>query len=395
MAVEQFANEAETTLSAAIETTDGTSISVTSASGFPDSAQYRIRIDDEIMLVTGGAGTTTWTVTRGAESTTAATHLNGATVTHVLTAAALEQLKADIEASVWADVQASQLVNEFKGFPSPVGIDIDLDAANQWWDKEGTPTTAVTMVDVAGEAGLTETYEYALKTITDAADEGLSQTWTYADEPRVKSGRELSVMCAIWSVGGLGVSAKLVNSDASETAGDVSASMAAWTIVKIEGHVLAGTSCQIQVTADGAGTFYVVPLGACIGPAAVPLPCRPSRYQNFHASSSLVVNDVDPANTSRVDVDVTSVTSPLAWAAEIWGNCLSSSATEHVVYVWTNGNAEAAHLGIAICSGTSATIKRALSRQIVLDDAQIFEYAASNAEVSRLSIWVIGFWEWA
>jgi hypothetical protein len=85
MATEQFANNAQTTLSAAITSTIGTSLSVASASGFPSSAQYRIRVDNELMLVTAGAGTTTWTVTRGLEGTTAATHSNGATVTQVLT----------------------------------------------------------------------------------------------------------------------------------------------------------------------------------------------------------------------------------------------------------------------------------------------------------------------
>jgi hypothetical protein len=69
---------AETTLAAAL-TASQTSITVASASGFPTS-QFHIRIDDETMTVTGGFGTTTWTVTRGANSTTASTHLNGQTV---------------------------------------------------------------------------------------------------------------------------------------------------------------------------------------------------------------------------------------------------------------------------------------------------------------------------
>ena len=46
--------------------------------------------------MTAGAGTTTWTVTRGAESTTAASHADGAAVTHVLTAGAVGKLKAEI-----------------------------------------------------------------------------------------------------------------------------------------------------------------------------------------------------------------------------------------------------------------------------------------------------------
>ena len=57
-----------------------TTLSVASASGFPTTA-FRIRIDDEQMIVTGGFGTNTWTVTRGANGTTAATHVTSQTVT--------------------------------------------------------------------------------------------------------------------------------------------------------------------------------------------------------------------------------------------------------------------------------------------------------------------------
>ncbi|WP_439947179.1 hypothetical protein [Streptomyces sp. BBFR109] len=72
---------AATTLSAAVSTTGATTISVTSASGFPGSGNYNIQVDSEVMTVTGGQGTTTWTVTRGVNGSTAATHASGATVT--------------------------------------------------------------------------------------------------------------------------------------------------------------------------------------------------------------------------------------------------------------------------------------------------------------------------
>jgi len=42
---------------------------------FLRAGRFRIRIDDEDMTVTGGQGTTTWTVTRGVNSTTAASHV--------------------------------------------------------------------------------------------------------------------------------------------------------------------------------------------------------------------------------------------------------------------------------------------------------------------------------
>jgi Multicopper oxidase len=58
-----------------------TTITVASAAGFPAAGSYYIRIDNEVLQVTGGQGTTTWTVARGQLGTVAATHLAGAVVT--------------------------------------------------------------------------------------------------------------------------------------------------------------------------------------------------------------------------------------------------------------------------------------------------------------------------
>jgi uncharacterized protein YceK len=69
---------ANTTLSGAMTSTQ-TTLTVASATGFP-SSQFLIRVDDESMLVTGGFGTTTWTVTRGASGSTAASHVSGQTL---------------------------------------------------------------------------------------------------------------------------------------------------------------------------------------------------------------------------------------------------------------------------------------------------------------------------
>jgi hypothetical protein len=80
---EKLKNRSRSTLSASIDNTQ-TSISVADGSQFPSSGRFRIRIDDELLVVTARSGNTL-TVERGAEGTTAASHLVGATVSHVLT----------------------------------------------------------------------------------------------------------------------------------------------------------------------------------------------------------------------------------------------------------------------------------------------------------------------
>ncbi|WP_426594681.1 multicopper oxidase domain-containing protein [Cellulomonas sp. McL0617] len=62
-------------------TSTATTITVASAVGFPTTGTFDVRIDNEVLAVTGGQGTTTWTVTRGQLGSTAAAHATGATIT--------------------------------------------------------------------------------------------------------------------------------------------------------------------------------------------------------------------------------------------------------------------------------------------------------------------------
>lgn len=86
--MENFANEFETTLTSGIDSTT-TSVPVASVTGAPE-AEFRIRIDNEYMVVTGVSGLTL-TVLRGREGSANVSHSNGATVTHVLTASGLSE----------------------------------------------------------------------------------------------------------------------------------------------------------------------------------------------------------------------------------------------------------------------------------------------------------------
>lgn len=103
---ENLANDFATTLAGAVDNSTGT-LTVVLASGAP-APNFRIRVDDELMLVTAVAGTT-WTATRGIEGTAAASHASGAVVAHVLTAGALAALFAD-HAPAAADITDSTTV---------------------------------------------------------------------------------------------------------------------------------------------------------------------------------------------------------------------------------------------------------------------------------------------
>jgi len=91
-------NFAQTTLAAAITTTGETSITVTSETSFP-AVDFIISIDTECLLVTN-VSTTTWTVTRGYEGSTAATHLNGATIFHDWSAGEASTIQSLVDATI-------------------------------------------------------------------------------------------------------------------------------------------------------------------------------------------------------------------------------------------------------------------------------------------------------
>lgn len=93
MATEKFANNASSTLNGGIDN-DDTSLTVTSATTFPSDPQFRIKVENEIMLVTGVAGAV-FTVVRAQEGTTAASHSNGVAVDHIVTAGSLTQALTD------------------------------------------------------------------------------------------------------------------------------------------------------------------------------------------------------------------------------------------------------------------------------------------------------------
>lgn len=96
---EKFSNNASSTLSTGVNAVVTTLPVAAGGAPFPTSGTFRVRVESELMIVTGGQGTNSWTVTRGAEGTTAAAHTSGTGVTHVLTAGALQQSVLDTVAS--------------------------------------------------------------------------------------------------------------------------------------------------------------------------------------------------------------------------------------------------------------------------------------------------------
>jgi len=111
-----------------------TVIQVASAWGFPSSGNYPITIDSELMTVTGGQGTTTWTVTRGEYYSTIAPHSQGTKVWSVIqppTSACLDQ-------ACYGPV-AAKLVESLAGSGGVQAVEVwneENDSNNYWHGTE-------------------------------------------------------------------------------------------------------------------------------------------------------------------------------------------------------------------------------------------------------------------
>ena len=94
MASEQLTNPPSTPITLGADCTSGATTITTSAT-CPVSENTRILIGSELLLVTGGTGSTTWNVTRGIEGTTAAAHSNGNPIIFLATAGGISQFVSD------------------------------------------------------------------------------------------------------------------------------------------------------------------------------------------------------------------------------------------------------------------------------------------------------------
>ena len=68
-----------------------TTMTVADPTPFPSTGNFRVLVDGEVMIVTGVSGST-FTITRGAESTSAASHAHGSNVYGILTKGALDAI---------------------------------------------------------------------------------------------------------------------------------------------------------------------------------------------------------------------------------------------------------------------------------------------------------------
>lgn len=296
------------------------------------------------------------------------------------------------------------LQNEVKGWPArwQIGSGFDLVTNNQWWDDEGTPTTKATAVPSSGEAGLDAKFLEIIKCVTDAADEGFVQRYTYADEPRIKSGSVISAL--VWvatTSGGSGITAKLRNSGGSSTSGTSVATDGDWTLLAIEEHTCSGTYVELVITKDASGTFYAGgPITVMIGADAIALPPRKEVFRHYNTTT--VVEDLSGSSGKATgDVDLTSITSPLATRVGCHVDLYEPSTGQFAYSFRPNGGGWTMSIGTGAGFKAfvvpSETERQETDFEIVLDDLQIIETGLFNSgggTTDYARFYMTHYWEW-
>jgi len=152
---EQFANNASTPLNGN-HNNSTTTLLVTNGTPFSQSGTFRILVESEIMLVTAISGNT-MTVVRGQEGTSAVSHLSGVTVTQIITAAGVQQLKLDTQVLAWTNMSwSSTKTGNYSVQASDQGIPVDTTGGAITITLPSSPTDGEKhlIADVAGTANV-------------------------------------------------------------------------------------------------------------------------------------------------------------------------------------------------------------------------------------------------
>lgn len=201
----------------------------------------------------------------------------------------------------------ASFTNEFRNFPKQEGAATTLP---YWWQQSASAT--VTEVSTLSEVSDVSQGSRALKVVTTGNGHYAAQRYTYTDERRVQSGRTMSMIVAIWSVGG-----KACRIRAQDSTGSVAVSSdytsASWTVVQLNGFTPAGTWVEPRFEVD-TGTGYFIPLGFMIGNQAIRLQPRGLVYKNVSSETNVVQHtNFSSAGYARQNLDMTSASSNLAF----------------------------------------------------------------------------------
>lgn len=148
--MEQFSNAGGANLDGAIDNAV-TTITVKSPVNVPSGGTFRALIDSEYLVVTAVSGLS-WTVERGAEGSTAASHLDGATVNIIVTKGSIDSILTVQQDAT--DVGDRRVLN----LSGPLAVTDDSTAGRVDIDSQPTATGTTSSLPAAASANNRQIY---------------------------------------------------------------------------------------------------------------------------------------------------------------------------------------------------------------------------------------------
>jgi hypothetical protein len=175
MSTEKFANNAQTTLASDLSS-GSTTLTVVDGSAFPLTPQFRIRIDDELLLVTN-VSSGTWAVERAKEGTSAVSHAAGATVVQLLTAGVMTDLVNSIVPPPVIGATNDFRITTLTGEPIPT--DQPSASTLYWCPMSGGGAGQVALPDRNSSGNVLVTLSQQSLTLASLTTDSLYDLWGY------------------------------------------------------------------------------------------------------------------------------------------------------------------------------------------------------------------------
>jgi hypothetical protein len=298
-----------------------------------------------------------------------------------------------VAASTTIDASATQHINLVKNYPS---FELADGSQPEWWEESGSGT--LTEEDATGE-GIAQKYERVIKFVVSGGGGGTDYVYQQYDvsaEPSLDASVS-NISAGAWVYV---VSSGVVTMDLRDTVGgslgttDATTTTDAWEFLQIENETLGANDLELRFTGDtNSMIFYIAIPMLNIGPTLQAW--RPRALVPRYEVNSDFVNGVDPGGgSSFINVDVTSITSPLAVAIQLIA-LYQNSTTASVLYSRRNGEAAGTVRANLLVRLVSAVSLVGIKTQL-LDDGQIFQYAtnAGGGDAETLYLSSDMYWEW-
>lgn len=246
------------------------------------------------------------------------------------------------------------------------------DSKPEWWDFTGSGDSE--FASASSESIASAPNDLLFKITSAAASDTFSQTLTNADEPQLISDSG-TFSAGVWVYVFSGTWEWHIDVDSANQYDSGTISTGSWQFLKTEGISVGSTDIDFIFTeSTGSGVIYFTHPMLNTGSRLMPYKPRGIQKKNIYTNVDLV--NVNDADSSRIDVDCSSLFGNLAVGVCVFGylflnSSSNSSGTYLCVYPKGYGGLDANDPDVKMVLGTK-TVAGTSTHVVLLDDSNTF-----------------------